>query len=87
VILFLRYFTKIQEVQALHPGEIDNNDLMDPEEEGELRKGLLEKRDYEILTEQAWYKLAMMFKVIFLSSVNHILSGSCYRLLIGWSNH
>jgi hypothetical protein len=61
-----------EEVQALHPGEIDNMDLYDSEEDNELRKGLLEKIDYELLTEQAWQRLNVNYKVMWaLQHVRH----------------
>ena len=39
------------------PVEIDNSVLMDSENKVKLRKGLVEKKDYVLLTEEAWGEL------------------------------
>lgn len=45
-----------------HPGPIDNSSLLD--ERGELKKGLLENDDYELIPEASWKKLHSWYGIV-----------------------
>lgn len=50
-----------EENQALHPGEIDNLPITSDECDAELKKGLMEGEQYELVPESAWNKLVSWY--------------------------